>query len=263
MVRNVVPRRIKGRPSNPTYKSPMTYAQRVAWFLNQASRKLRLASPEQSDPLPPAGISFVAASTTILAAGTPGSCALPAGIQDGDLLIGLASCDESFTHIPASGWTNIHGNSTHFISVKAVADYKVYDSGSDVNFSISASSAGKEVLVAVMAFRGVDQTTPLDVAKSETSSSSGMPDAPSITPVTDGACVLALGYLDDDASPVTEPANYSLAVGLAGEAAAGFTTTLMAAYRVLETAAVENPGAFSGTGFDAWQAVTIALRPAS
>ncbi len=59
----------------------------------------------------------------------------------------------------------------------------------------------------IQVWRGQDLTTPEDTTPTIASSGNGMPDSPSITTVTDGALVFAIGFLDDDnvASSVTAP----------------------------------------------------------
>jgi len=105
--------------------------------------------------------------------------------------------------------------------------------------------------------------SPLDVTTPGVSSgNAGMPNSPAITTVTNGDVIVSLGFLDDDvvASSVTAPIGYSL-IGAAQYGTAGNGATVMAAFVQQPTAGATNPGAFGGTGTDAWVGSTFALRP--
>jgi len=105
--------------------------------------------------------------------------------------------------------------------------------------------------------------SPLDVTTPGVSSgNAGMPNSPAITTVTNGDVIVSLGFLDDDvvASSVTAPTGYSL-IGAAQYGTAGNGATVMAAFVQQPTAGATNPGAFGGTGTDAWVGSTFALRP--
>ena len=64
----------------------------------------------------------------------------------------------------------------------------------------------------MLAYRFVDSSTPFDVNVTS-NSSSGMPDCPSITPVSDNSLIIAAGFLDDDVltqGNVGAPTGYTL-----------------------------------------------------
>jgi hypothetical protein len=113
-----------------------------------------------------------------------------------------------------------------------------------------------------MVFRGVNTTTPLDVASpTVATNTANMPDSPSITTVTNNCMIVSIGYLDDDIVTATAPTNYTLARS-ANYGSTNAGGTVMAAYRLVTTAGAQNPGTFGGGGDDSWVAATIALRPA-
>jgi hypothetical protein len=104
---------------------------------------------------------------------------------------------------------------------------------------------------------------PLDVTTPGVSTGTvGMPNSPAITTVTNGDVIVSLGFLDDEvvASSVTAPAGYTL-VGAAQYGGVENGATVMAAFTQQATAGNTNPGAFGGTGTDAWVGSTFALRP--
>lgn len=104
---------------------------------------------------------------------------------------------------------------------------------------------------------------PLDVATPAVSiGAAGMPNSPAITTVTNGDVIVSLGFLDDEvvASSVTAPAGYTL-IGAAQYGTIENGATVMAAFNQQATAGLTNPGAFGGSGTDAWVGSTFALRP--
>ena len=50
----------------------------------------------------------------------------------------------------------------------------------------------------MIAFRNVSPAFPFDVDAIQNSGGSGLPDPPSITPVTDNSMIVAVGFLDDE-----------------------------------------------------------------
>jgi hypothetical protein len=104
---------------------------------------------------------------------------------------------------------------------------------------------------------------PLDVATPAVATgAAGMPNSPAITTITNGDVIVSLGFLDDEvvASSVTAPAGYSL-IGAAQYGTIENGATVMAAFTQQATAGATNPGAFGGSGTDAWVGSTFALRP--
>ena len=137
------------------------------------------------------------------------------------------------------------------------------DTSITVSGTGSSNNAGR---VVISVYRGVNPTTPLDVAASVspgTGTNGGRPTPPPITPVTSGAVVLAFGAagsasgvvapftsdLSDFVSAAT-PAIYSVAIGAGSFAWASGTYT---------------PTQWAGNNTSvqsSWAAFTIALRPA-
>jgi hypothetical protein len=124
--------------------------------------------------------------------------------------------------------------------------------------------AGTSIAMA-FAFRGVNQSFPFDVntpnVATDGGSVTGMPNSPSITTYGNSSVVLSIGWLDDDvvAASVTAPTDFTL-IRAAQYGSAGAGATIMAAYIQQPTAGVRDPGAFGGTGSDAWVGATVALR---
>ena len=182
------------------------------------------------------------------------------GIQSGDLVLLMGVADNQSIPTPqtdSSNWTALPGITNNNTSSPYRGIFYKFATGS----SITATFNNHDVGYAMLAYRFVDSSTPFDVNATD-SGSSGMPDCPSITPVSDKSLIIAAGFLDDDkiAATVGAPTGYTLAKAVQNELS---QSTLMVAHKLLPTAAAEDPGVFtdsSGSGSDSCQNVTIALR---
>ncbi len=197
------------------------------------------------------GITFINSAQS-----TTGTLTLPTGLQQNDLVI-VASYRDDTTVALATGYTNGQQGLSNSVNYRWA--YKFMPATPDTTITGLDST---NVIHIAMVFRGVNTTTPLDVTvPAVATNTAGMPNPPSITPVTNNSMIVAIGYLDDDIITATAPTNYTLA-RTANYGSAGAGGTVMGAYRRLVTAAAENPGTFGGGGDDAWVASTVALRPA-
>lgn len=127
-------------------------------------------------------------------------------------------------------------------------------------------------LAMALVFRGVDQSTPLDVAPTTVTGTTGTPNPPAITPVTPGACVLILGAAAEHyvaEHDLTGPSGYSeLAKGHSAYAYSSDKpiASAIAAWKLWAGSGAEDPGAFGGGSANTQHthaAVTLALRPAT
>ncbi len=146
--------------------------------------------------------------------------------------------------------------------------YKRMTSSPDTSLTFTGSGETSFAMASLaLAFRGVSTTTAIDVTTTTNSSSF---DPPSITPVSNNACVVAIGAAiggnSGDASPgsITDflPSPVITSIGTDDQ-----TAQVCAAYRIRSGGAsvAENPGNFSTWSQpnpDAQLAVTLALRPA-
>jgi len=182
------------------------------------------------------------------------------GLQSGDFVLFFSASDGQDQNTPNSGWTAIPGltgQPDNDGAPDSAAFYK-FSTGT----SVSASGFASNSVYVMIAFRGVKTDIPFDVNATESSAFSGMPNPPSITPTSDQCMSVIVGFLDDDNvefEPVIAPSGYTLAVVQGDSSSAN--CTVMTAYKNLEQAIPENPGAFeSQTGNDSNKAITIALR---
>lgn len=189
-------------------------------------------------------------------------------IEEGDFVMVFRACDDGNltvdSPIATSGYTNAY-DAGGVSLVGAAFDYKFMGVTPDSLVEIGGSDVRKQAGIIVV-WRGVNSSTPLDVAVTTASGTSGMPNSPSITPVTSGCMIFAAGFLDDDdaAASVTVPAGYGgLVSGDTGLASTSSGATAMLANVEQEVAAAIDADAFGGTGNDTWEAIAFALRPAA
>ena len=126
-------------------------------------------------------------------------------------------------------------------------------------------NAGSSIAAVVMVLRGVDTTTPEDAAATTlAAANTNIPDPPSITTVTNGAWVLAVGS-STNAEVATAPTGYSDVV-TAVATGAWDNCGIAMALKEIAVAGAENPGAFGNITDSSGRAacsVTIAVRPAA
>jgi hypothetical protein len=122
---------------------------------------------------------------------------------------------------------------------------------------LGSGNASDAASYGVFVLRGVDQTTPLDVAATNAAAI----DPPSITTVTDNAWVLALTISAvNDTSPGTIT-NFTNTITSAGNDTVD--SVIAGATRVKTPAGAENPAAWSTLTSTNPRSVTLAIRPSS
>ena len=141
----------------------------------------------------------------------------------------------------------------------AQAAYKILTVTPDANVEIARS--GNTQAVVIQIWRGADPHYVLDAPPLRTSGTSGLPDPGGITTATNGALVVAVGFLKgaDDSANTTAPSGYSNLV-VNGYGAASATATVMLASKEVATAGAEDPGAFGGAASTTWYGLTFAFR---
>lgn len=224
----------------------------------------------------PAGITYVggqvggrvgATSTSnVTFALTGGSDSTP---QAGDLVI-IGCTIASAGRTPAcaiSGYTaqtQINANGTTY-DTSLNMSYKFMGGTPDTTFTLPSTGNNQDAQrYTVQVWRGVDATTPLDVAVVPASgTATGRPNPGAITPATAGAKVgiIGAGAAATGAS-YTAPANYTTGF-LTGTTADTNDAMIGAGWRSW-TSGAEDPAAFTGgttNAADSWAAFTYALRP--
>ena len=190
----------------------------------------------------------------------------------GDIVVIISGAPETAdtnVSITTSGYTNqeLYANDTR--DANGVFAYKIMGGTPDTTVAIPATSASTvRGSVVARVYRGVDQTTPIDVAVTTATGANGdRANSPSITPVTAGAKILALGFATNPASTsgtATGPANMADFITVVGSGSGRSSIAGMASQDW--TSGAFDPAAWTATtnnANDSWVAFTVALRPAA
>jgi len=197
-------------------------------------------------------------------------------IQTGDLVIVAieisGTTDLAQSALTPTGYTAAHTDSyqnDNFDSNFQVS-YKVMGGTPDTTLQIPpVPTTASQCCFCVIVLRGVDTTTPMDVAPVVTGgTNTGVANAAAITPVTAGAWIIAFaGSAVAAANIYTAPTNMSSSVGAFRTVqGTGVTNQAVAGYSTLTTwtSGAFDPNAFGGstsTNTGSWSAVTVAVRP--
>lgn len=162
--------------------------------------------------------------------------------------------------------SELYSNDTYDTNLRVA--YKFMGATPDASLSFSDNLGGTNGRIATaFVLRGVDSTTPLDVAAvTATNINTGAVDPPSITPVTSGAAIVAFGAAAHTLGEVyfTFPSGGN---GTGWIANSNNTSNDSSQGIVLYpwTSGAFDPGAWTLTGTtttDSWASITVALRPA-
>lgn len=195
----------------------------------------------------------------------------PISLEENDIVVvtfANAVTDSTQAAMTPTGYTAAHAdlfandsNDTSFL-----VSYKVMGSTPDTDVEIPATASAWCVVSHIMVLRGIDTSNPLDVAATTaTGGNSGLPNPPSITPVTTGAVITCHGAsMGNSASAFTAPAQLE-------NFRSPFRTTSGKGNVMVGVGSADWGGgafdadAFSGgytAGTSSWCASTIAWRPA-
>lgn len=188
--------------------------------------------------------------------------------QEGDIVVvfyGFPSPLLSNRDVSIEGWTelaDLYQSDTTTTNLGVY--YKIMGSPPDTELVIGPSgNLNYARAVAIHVWRGVDQTTPMDVAiQTATAGNNGEPDPPAITPVTPGAVVIAGGGVGGILSSFTSSDLEHFITGNWNDT--DDFTVGMGSIPWGGSGAI-NPAKFGGSTSTnvGWCAATIALRPAS
>ena len=186
----------------------------------------------------------------------------PAGVQDNDLLVIAATCNDNQTiTVNELGWTDDRSLLSEASGDSAVLFAYKKASSESGNYTVDITGGtNREIRAVCLAYVGVDQTNPIDATSSTNAdvSNSDTSDPALIVTATAAAWVLSIiGATQTTASPGTQPTGYSK------RAEHGTTAYLGIADKEIAAAGSEDPGVWSGLGTSADSGtITAALRPA-
>lgn len=185
---------------------------------------------------------------------------LPGGTAEDDVVAAAESCDFGSIGISTSGYTQLWQNVSSGNSGFA---YKVM--GATPDSVVAWNKTTNNIMpVCVQVWTGVDTATPIDATAQTATGSTGMPDPPSYTTVTNSARRIIVGGLDDDeeAGSASAPSGFADLTVIDTNLGSGIRSTTMMASKDEATAGTLDPDAFGGSGTDAWGAGHLAFRPA-
>lgn len=213
------------------------------------------------------GITVESTSTATITGGTSVSnVTLPGTPAEDDIYVVAITCDQDpnvslgalGTQAAADGWTVVYNSASS--SPSAAVFLKRMGGTPDTTVPIEQGDNEISAIV-MLQVKGVDTTTAQD-ATATVSTASGMPDAVSLTTVTDGALRIVTGHLDDDDISGVTLTGYTVVQRNTGQSSTTVGATTMVGYKIAASAGAEDPPAFSGSGSDSARAVHLALRPA-
>ncbi len=211
---------------------------------------------------------FIGSAVATAINGGTATVTLPAGMQQDDIVVVFHGIPGNVVPAAApSGYTSITTATPGGVAASAMrASYKFMGAIPDTTVACAGTGSAQDVTCAeVKVWRGVDTTTPLDVAATTATGTTGAPDPAPITP-TSADCAIVIGAVSsvDDSTPGTVT-NYTSPTPSTANATDTNPATVAAAYRLLSggAGASENPGAWSSWTTSKWAAITIALRPGS
>ena len=193
------------------------------------------------------------------------------GLQAGDFVLYFGAEDAEELNTPTGeNWTAIPGLDSQPDDDEDPNSAVFYAFATGTSVTASGLDTGNEEVHVMIAFRNVNPITPFDVNATENNPGTGLPNPPSITPVTDNSMIVAVGLQDDEdiANTISPPTGYTTAVNMDSQGGANDNglggATIMTAYKLLTTAAAENPSSFTSSNSGASddnKGITIALRP--
>ncbi|GAB4512096.1 MAG: hypothetical protein Tsb0026_15780 [Sulfuricaulis sp.] len=146
------------------------------------------------------GITFVAAGAATSAASGNRTPALPAGIQDGDLIVCLVESYDNVAHTTATaGWSQLYSLMGASATHRASLFYTIADATTTA--LTVTHTGGSSIIARCAAYRGVDTTTPFDVAyAAQYSASDTTVETGSLTTVNNNDMLLFAGHIANRSS---------------------------------------------------------------
>ncbi len=215
-------------------------------------------------------ITFIGSASANYVAQSSFELSLPTCEENDVVIVVLASDQGSGSDvalgITSSGYNeevNIFANATTYDN-DLVVSWKRMGATPDTSVTGQSDGGGNgNVSVIAYVLRGVDRTTAMDVAvTTATSTSTSIPDCPSITPVTDGAIVVACGGAAVSDSSVTAPTGYTNQEEQNGSS--GYVVTAAVCSKLWSGSGAEDPAAWTdwvSTSGRASTMATLAIRP--
>lgn len=193
--------------------------------------------------------------------------------SEGDLVIVAFCCAGTVDMnlaIDTAGYTDVaelYANGTR--DANLLVGYKFMGASPDASVTVSGGEANRGAVAAIHVWRSVDSGTPLDVsATTATGTGTGQPNPPSITPISTGAVVIAVGGGSGPSGmeanfTQSELSNFITESEGNNDVAGNVVTATVGMGSFAWSSGAFNPAAWTGGSTDAgdsWTAISIALR---
>jgi hypothetical protein len=219
-------------------------------------------------------ISFVGSKVTGNNPATVSLTDLTGGIASapaaGDLVVIYYGGNETGSGFGVTGYTELFETSYNNSSPEDVClgvYWKLMGETPDTDVTFSGITGPNTELAAILVFRGVDPTTPMDVTRTFTSGQFATVNPPAITPITPGAWIIAGGAAVYDGIPVQTLSSSELSgfTQVSHDPVGDTVLNVAAGYYTGWTSGAFDPAQFTFstiTNSDHSQiAATLALRP--
>lgn len=221
------------------------------------------------DRVATATISHAGAGAMAAANGASVTPTLPAHQTDDLLLCAATSNDNTAHSVATAGWAEVYQLAQGGAGQpRSSLFYKKATSAAEANPTITHGGGGG-IVAGCSAFRGVDTTTPFDVAYAAThyadTTNSGNVTSGSMSTATSGAMMLFAGHINNDRCNLTPSVTGGLtwAQSFCHMSTLGADETVAFHYAPQTVAGAIGPITFTKLGADDNRGVLLALRPAT
>ena len=136
--------------------------------------------------------------------------ATPSGIAAGDLLVAAVETANQTITTSSSGWTTYTGTAGGTAGaaggIRCTVFYKITD-GSDTGIVLNDS--GNHQLGVMLAYRGVDSSSPINASASQYNASSTTLTCPSVTTTVANTAIIAIAAIDRDVATTTQVSGWT------------------------------------------------------
>jgi hypothetical protein len=198
--------------------------------------------------------------------GTNVSFNLPAS-SPGDLVLVISGCSDNSAGPPSTAGYTLVFDQTAPIGGERLCIYRKFmGTTPDLQVTVTGTGNTKHLGCMALIFRGVNTTTPIDVAVTTAYTPSPMvANPPAITPASNDCCIVIAAVANVVDTSVGSVSNYLPTPSVQISSSGGTSNVISAAasYRILSGGAstAEDPLAWSTWTATGWLSATIALRP--
>lgn len=140
--------------------------------------------------------------STATAASTPLTTIVvtkPAGVATNDVLLAAVSVDQTPTITPPAGWTLVRSDANGTTQTQAIY-WHAAGASEPATYTFTFGAPVASAVAGLVAYSGVDTTSPIDVAGGQSNAASSSITAPSVTTTVANTMLVGFFGLDNDAT---------------------------------------------------------------